>query len=210
MRLTLIAVAAAALAVSGCSRPKTGPALSGGPGATSVIFYIPGTPSGQPQDGSCWTRSIAIPRPGAWRCTVANQIYDPCFATPSGSGTLICGADPGLGKHGFPLRLTKPLPTDLSKAPEQPPVWMFELADGSICEPFTGTMPMVGGEPARWSCFVPSSNGGAKVEQRGLVTKVNRGTLWTAERYAESQVGSPSTGNRRVEAAKVPISKAWE
>jgi hypothetical protein len=210
MRLTLIAVAAAALAVSGCSRPPAGPALNGGPGATSVIFYIPGKPAGTPQNGSCWTRSIAIPRPGAWRCTVGNQIHDPCFATPSASGTLICGANPALGKDGFPLKLTKPLPNDFIAAPAKQPIWMFELADGSICEPFTGTMPMVGGEPARWSCFAPPSNGGGKVEQRGLVTRVNRGTQWTAERYAESQVASPETANRRVEVAKVPISKVWE
>jgi hypothetical protein len=141
---------------------------------------------------------------------VGNQIHDPCFATPSGSGTLVCGADPALGKDGFPLKVTKALPTDLSAAPEQPPVWIFELSDGSICEPLTGTMPMVGGEPARWSCFVPSSTAGKPVEQRGLVTKVNRGKLWTAERYAESQVGGRETANRRVEAAKVPISKVWE
>jgi hypothetical protein len=210
MRLELISIAAA-LAVVGCSRPTTGPAPAGGQAAaTSVIFYIPGAPSGPAQEGSCWTRSIAIPRPGAWRCTVGNQIYDPCFATPSGSGTLVCGADPGLGKDGFPLKLTKALPTNLTAPPEQPPVWMFELADGSICEPFTGTMPMVGGEPARWSCFVPSSNSGRPVEQRGLVTRVNRATQWTAERYAESRVGGPETANRRVEAARVPITKVWE
>jgi hypothetical protein len=210
MRTELIALAAAALAVAGCSRPNAVTAQTGGPGATSVIFYIPVAPSAPAQDGSCWTRSIAIPRPGAWRCMVGNQIYDPCVATPSASGTLVCGADPALGKDGFPLKLTKALPTDLTNATEQPPVWMFELADGSICEPFTGTMPMVGGEPARWSCFVPSSNGGRPVEQRGLVTKVNPGKPWTAERYAESRVGGPETANRRVEAAKVPISKVWE
>jgi hypothetical protein len=210
MRLELFAVAAAALAIAGCSPPKTGPAPAGGPGATSAIFYIPGTPSEQAQEGSCWARSVAIPRPGAWRCMVGNQIFDPCFATPSASGTLVCGADPALGKEGFPLKLTKALPTDLSSPPEQPPVWMFELADGSVCEPFTGTMPMVGGEPARWSCVVPSPGGGKPVEQRGLVTKVNRGKLWTAERYAESQIGGPETANRRVEAANVPISKVWE
>jgi hypothetical protein len=210
MRIELIVVAAAALAVAGCSRPQAGPAPTGGPGATSVNFFIPGTPAGQAQDGSCFTRSIAIPRPGAWRCMVGNQIFDPCFATPSGSGTLVCGADPALGKDGFPLKLTKPLPTDLGNAPEQPPAWVFELSDGSVCEPFTGTMPMVGGEPARWSCFVPSSNGGKQVTQRGLVTKLNRGKLWTAERYAESQVGGPETANRRVEAARVPVVRVWE
>jgi hypothetical protein len=123
---------------------------------------------------------------------------------------MICGADPALGKNGFPLKLTKPLPTNVGNPPAEPPIWIFELDDGSICEPFTGTMPMVGGEPARWSCFVPSAGGNGKVEQRGLVTKVNRGSVWTADRYAESAVGGPETANRRVEAARIPIRKVWE
>lgn len=210
MRLTLIALAAAALALAGCSRPHPGAASAASQPPTQVIFYIPGQPAGQAQQGSCWTRSIAIPRPGAWRCMVGNAIHDPCFAMPSSSGTLVCGADPALGKAGFPLSLDKPLPTNLTKPPENPPVWIFTLADGSVCEPFTGTMPMVGGQPARWSCFIPAPKPGGMPEQRGLVTRVNRGRVWTANRYAESAVGGPESPNRRVTADKVPIRKVWE
>lgn len=123
---------------------------------------------------------------------------------------LICGADPALGKLGFPLNLTKPLPKNLTEATNQPPIWIFILADGSVCEPFTGTMPMVGGQPARWSCFVPPPRTGGKPQPRGLVTKVNRGTVWTADHYAESQVGGPETANRRVIAKNIPITKVWE
>jgi hypothetical protein len=210
MRFSVIAVAAIALAVGGCSRPKTAQTSNQGAGATSVNFFIPSMPSSDAREGSCWTRSIAIPRPGAWRCMVGNEIHDPCFAVPSADGKLVCGADPALDRQGFPLKLTKPLPADLTPMPRNPPAWILELEDGSVCEPFTGTMPSVGGEPARWSCFVPSSNPDRPVQQRGLVTQVNRDHLWTAVRYAESVEGGPSTGMRRVEAEKVPIKRVWE
>jgi hypothetical protein len=210
MRFSIIAVATIALAVGGCSRPKPAQTSNQGGEATSVNFFIPTMPSTEAREGSCWTRSIAIPRPGAWRCMVGNEIHDPCFAVPSADGKLVCGADPALGKQGFPLELAKPLPTDLTPVPQNPPAWIFELEDGSVCEPFTGTMPAVGGEPARWSCFIPSSIPDKPVTPRGLVTKVNRGRLWTADRYAESSVGGPSTGMRRVEAQKVPIKRVWE
>jgi hypothetical protein len=210
MRSALVALAAVALAVFACSRPKLAPTSAEGIRPTTVIFFIPRMPSSEACEGSCWTRSVAIPRPGAWRCVVGNEIHDPCFAVPSTGAKLVCGSDPALGRDGFPLKLTKPLPPDLTKAPESPPVWIFELEDGSVCEPFTGTMPSVGGQPARWSCFMPSPNLNKFPEQRGLVTRVNRGRIWTADRYAESAVGGPQPGSRRVEAAKVSITRVWQ
>ena len=48
---------------------------------TEVIFFRPPLPSRTTatQSGRCWTESIAVNRPGAWRCMDKNMIFDPCF-----------------------------------------------------------------------------------------------------------------------------------
>jgi hypothetical protein len=40
--------------------------------------------------GSCWTGSIGSARPDAWRCVVANEIHDPCFAPAMNATTVHC------------------------------------------------------------------------------------------------------------------------
>ncbi len=85
------------------------------------------------------------------------------------------------------------------------------LADGSICQPFTGTMPMVGGDGARWFCYDPSAPMDSAARSRGLVTKFHPAKVWTVDRYAESDAGPPgATGNRRVQAQSVNVVKVWE
>jgi hypothetical protein len=48
---------------------------------TEVITYIPKEP-GIHKEGNCFHASISIKRPGVWRCTVGNLIFDPCFEIP--------------------------------------------------------------------------------------------------------------------------------
>jgi len=90
--------------------------------------------------GECWVDSIASNRPDAWRCKVGNFIFDPCFAT-SKEGFLLCDYNPPAHKEGFLLHLTKPLPAPTSMKTTQVIPWLLQLADGSICQKYTGTTP---------------------------------------------------------------------
>jgi hypothetical protein len=178
--------------------------------ATAVIFYMPPLPSGTAQVGSCWTGSIAAPRPGAWRCMVGNAIHDPCFEAPPNRGELVCGAQPALGKGGFVLKLAKPLPAQVPPPPATPEPWVMQLADGSVCEALTGTLPPVGGAPARWSCFIPAASASGRPTIVGYVTKVTPGKAWTVLRYTPGSIGPPARGSRRVEAETIVVRKVWE
>src|ERR1700683_5134218 len=71
-------------------------------GKTQIVRFAPALPSGgDTKEGSCWTESIAAPRPGAWRCSVGNSISDPCFTGAGNLEELVCAADPGLRADGF-------------------------------------------------------------------------------------------------------------
>jgi len=177
---------------------------------TQVTFFTPSVPAGAPREGSCWTRSIAVDRVGAWRCEIGDEIHDPCFQVPPLQNEVVCGADPAFGKTGFVMKLTKPFPDEKAPPSAWPSPWILQLADGSICEPFTGTRPATNDEPAQWSCIKPGV--APSPATNSLVTKVHQGNVWTAERYAESAVtmGNPMTERRRVEAQTVPVAKVWE
>ena len=204
-RLGSIASILAATMLSFAAPSFTAPAA---PSDTEVVFFTPSIPAGPPRDGSCWTRSIALDRPGVWRCMVGNEIHDPCFQAPPRENELVCDANPASGKTGFVLKLSKPLPAQ--PAPSTwPSAWILKLADGSICEPFTGTRPAVNGEPAQWYCVKrgvepsPATN--------SLVTQVHPGKPWVADRFAESAAtGNPATAARRIRAETIPVLKVWQ
>src|SRR5882757_8267743 len=121
---------------------------------TNIVHFVPSVPTGDTRGGSCWSRSIAAPaRHDAFRCTEDNGIHDPCFIVPPNHDRLVCGADPALKQDGFLLKLTKPLPKTSHLARRNEP-WILKLADGSICEATTGTMPAINGQPARWACAI--------------------------------------------------------
>jgi hypothetical protein len=168
---------------------------------TIVVRFAPSMPSGNARDGSCWTDSIAVSRSGAYRCSVGNGIYDPCFTVPTNHERMVCGADPALRTMGFVLKLTKPLP-------ETPPVtlqvepWIIKLADGSICEAMTGTLPAVNGQSARWSCAIHIRD---QIRPVGVVTALTPGKIWMADKFPESAIG---TAAARPE--KVPVKAIWE
>ena len=128
--------------------------------ATQVVAYVPPSPatSTPVERGSCWTNSIAAPfRSDAWRCTVGNSISDPCFQIPNSTTSLLCNVNPTVANatSTFVLKLTKPLP-----APEIPPgvppsdwAWLVQLQDGTLCTPFTGTLPITAtGDAANYGC----------------------------------------------------------
>jgi hypothetical protein len=172
---------------------------------TSVIRFAPPVPSGDVREGSCWTESIAVNRPGAWRCSVGNGISDPCFTIP-GKRELVCEADPALKKDGFVLKLTKPLPKRSSSESKAEP-WVFRLADNSICEAMTGTLPAVNGEPARWSCAIHIRD---QVRPDGVVTALTPGKIWMADKFPQSAVAYGPPKAVKVEPEKVPVKVVWE
>jgi hypothetical protein len=168
---------------------------------TEVIRFMPGVPSGDAREGSCWTESIAITRSGAWRCMVGNAISDPCFTIAGKRGQLVCDANPALKTDGFVLKLTKPLPKSTHPEQKAEP-WVFRLADNSICEAMTGTLSPVNGEPARWTCAIHIRD---QVRPAGLVTKLTPGKIWMADKFQDS-----AAGQQGVVAEKVPVKVVWE
>jgi hypothetical protein len=168
---------------------------------TTVIWFAPPLPSGgDTKEGSCWTESIAVTRPGAWRCSVGNAISDPCFTVAGNRDHLVCGADPALKADGFVLKLSKPLPKLARRGKGEP--WIFQLSDGSICEAMTGTLSPVNGEPARWSCAIHIRD---QVRPRGLVTSLTPGKIWMADKFPESAIGTQGA-----QPEKIPVKMIWE
>jgi hypothetical protein len=168
---------------------------------TSVVRFTPTVPSSDVRRGLCWTESIAVTRSGAWRCMVDNGISDPCFTIPAKQNELVCGANPALKTDGFVLKLTKPLPKS-SHPNRKPQPWIFRLADNSICEAMTGTLPAVNGEPARWSCAIHIRD---QVRPAGVVTKLTPGKIWMADKFPESAIGTQGATPE-----KVPVKVIWE
>jgi putative hemolysin len=166
--------------------------------ATQVMTYTPGPPTGAPQEGNCWTNSLAVWRADAWRCAVGNGIYDPCF---SQDDSLICGANPTTTTVSFLLTLTEPLPT-----PAPPPdtgnhAWLVGLADGMVCEYATGATGGVGGERFNYLC--PSPNPGQYVV---ILGDLQPGVVWMAKRAVVTG-GMPNL--TILESAMVPVRTLW-
>ena len=168
---------------------------------TSVIRFTPAIPRGNVREGSCWTESIAVSRSDAWRCTVGNGISDPCFTIPANRDALVCGANPAQKTDGFVLKLTKPLPKP-SHPNRNPQPWVFRLADNSVCEAMTGTLPAVNGEPARWSCAIHIRD---QVRPAGVVTKLTPGKIWMADKFPQGAIGTQGATPE-----KVPVKVVWE
>lgn len=174
---------------------------------TEIIYYAP--PQTLPdavQSGSCFANSIADPyRADAWRCTVGNEIYDPCFET-SKSGTLLCGMNPLKDYPGFQLKLLSPLPNaSAPKATSNNWGWLVVLSDGTYCTPFTGTRPFSSsGQVAYYSCKA------AKPGENMIFGDLNNknSDFWTAKVGSLAKSGSfpPSVENE----SDVMVSKVWQ
>lgn len=91
-------------------------------------------------------------RPEAWRCTVGNEIHDPCFE--AAANTVVCPLDGPWTNTGLRIALTVPLPRDrantLQQGMGQP--WALQLADGSRCELLGGATGVVDGMRLNYAC----------------------------------------------------------
>ncbi len=103
--------------------------------------------------GACWTGSIASQRPDAWRCMVANSIYDPCFSNAALT-TVACSNDP-FSKSIVLIALDKPIPTH-ERNTGKPSAWALLLSNGARCFLATGATGEVGGLRLNYEC---STNG---------------------------------------------------
>ncbi|HUY18647.1 MAG TPA: hypothetical protein VMV15_05425 [Candidatus Binataceae bacterium] len=218
MRSPALWIAAAAVAmltvgVSGC-RPQTAatPATSTiAPLQTQVIVFKPAVPADVEEGGRCWTDSIAVSRPGAWRCMRENFIYDPCFEVSGQPRQVVCGADPAKGDHGFLLKLTEPLPAPAPSSDKSAQPWLIELADGSICQAATGTMAAIEGESVRYPCSGPKSQAGSQPVYTGLLGTMYPGKVWSADQVwftvEPTEAGLPFKLLKR---ETVAIRRLWE
>lgn len=158
--------------------------------ATEVVNFDPPTPN-EAQDGACFAASIASTRADAWRCSVGNRIYDPCF-TASDTKSVVCGANPITGVAGFKLNLTKPLPAPNKTIAAQRP-WLIQLIDGAVCNFATGASGLIGDERVNYYCS----------DKSVIVGDLTPGEVWEASRSAPegSTFGQP---------AQAPIAVVWQ
>lgn len=181
--------------------------------ATQVIAYVPAAPASSTpvESGSCWTNSIAAPfRSDAWRCTVGNSISDPCFALPNSTGTLVCNVNPTVenSTSTFVLQLTKPLPAAQVPPPGAAPsnwAWLVQLGDGTLCTPFTGTLPITAsGDAANYGC-APGPLGNDVMIFNGLNASTS---VWTAE--VGTIIQSTSSLPILADTSTVPVATIWQ
>jgi hypothetical protein len=168
---------------------------------TEVTVFEPAVPHGPSRSGECWTDSIAVARPGGWRCAVDNEIYDPCFSSPELTGAVICDANPATKHPGFVLTLTKPLPNASTGTPTYPRPWLVKLADGARCEIETGTIASVNGLDVPYGCSDsrPCDDVGCPY-MTGLTATFKRGKVWMADKvtFRSSAKGLKLLGRKRV------------
>ena len=82
--------------------------------ATKVVEYRPTKGDKTSATIICTGLSSSVPRPGAWRCTTGNVIYDPCFEAADSQGNVICASDPSRNERGVPFQSALPSGTFFS------------------------------------------------------------------------------------------------
>ena len=183
-------------------------AMAGPIEKTRVTVFQPPVPSGPSRRGKCWTDSIAVSRPGAWRCMAGNEIYDPCFSNSDLTSAVICDANPAKNSPGFILKLTKPLPEPSSHSPILPRPWLVKLADGSMCEIQTGTIAFVAGLEVPYGCSDSQKcNDNRCPHMTGLTDKFKPGKVWIADKVA---FGSSDKGLKLLGRQSVAVTAVWK
>lgn len=133
------------------------------------------------KSGHCFTNSIAEPyRQDAFRCSVGNLIYDPCFKTKE-ENFVFCQPNP-LMPSAFLIKLEKPLPQVSVPAEIQNNwAWFVKLKNGIYCSPFTGTRPFFESEQgvliAYYACNSENSD-----QQIVLMGNLTVGKVWIANK----------------------------
>ncbi len=182
--------------------------------ATQVVQYVASMPSSSVpvKEGSCWTNSIAAAfRGDAWRCAVGNDISDPCFQIP-GAQKLLCNVNPTKPNDTstFVLQLTKPLqkPQPVQGVEPAGSGWLIELKGGTLCTPYTGTLPFTAnGEAPSYAC-APGPLG----KDISIFNINTSSSPWTADIGTIARAPANSTSGLPVIASSstVPIVTIWQ
>ena len=135
-----------------------------------IVFHPQGVPTRE-HTGSCWSTSNVLIRDDAWRCTLNNNIYDPCFSISGTSQAVLCGTSPLSDNTGFKLNLTESLPARGTE-PLIKYAWAFELDDGTDCIFMDGATAAFEGERVNYSC----SDGWF------VLGELQEGQIWTARK----------------------------
>ena len=165
--------------------------------STQVIVFHPKDVPTQEHTGSCWEGSVFLNRVDAWRCTVGNIIYDPCFSIPGNSQAVICYISPLDNSTRFKLNLTEPLPAHWPISTNSAwtnSAWVFELADGTNCSFVGGATAVFGGERVNYSC----------TDGWYVLGDLQRGKVWIAQKIRLS-----SDFSSIVESVKAFIRIVW-
>jgi hypothetical protein len=138
--------------------------------ATQVNDFLPLIPQ-EIRTGSCQANSQIVNEAYAWRCQVANEIFDPCLTAADGQ-TIVCGAVP-MKQEGFKLHLSQPLPSPqvATKAIRPPLPWLVELADGIACWLTTDNLK-VASQRVSYLCS----------DESKILGEPRRGEVWTARK----------------------------
>ena len=181
---------------SSSSSTSTSTSTTPAPAPTQARIFSVVSPDGSltltgPQaQGSCFAGSEAINRNDAWRCSVGNNLYDPCFEASSSS--VVCPTDGPWGTSGVIVQVSGGLD---SASADPGPVdkslpWAIQMANGAHCEIATGASNEIAGQRLNYFC-----TGGL-----GLYGTVDRsGSVWTI--YA--------AGRNATQITMQPIAIVW-
>jgi hypothetical protein len=135
--------------------------------------------------GSCWTTSVAVARPLAYRCFAGGEILDPCFARARTARSVVCFVDPWTA--GTRVTVARALPADELLISTTRP-WALELANGAHCVAATGVVGRVGSTVLLYRCGRAGASGGPSAGSHpsvrfavgSSVTRVAVDVIWTA------------------------------
>jgi hypothetical protein len=117
---------------------------------TEVVSYRPEAPGDiAARQADCFSESLATPgRSDTRRCSVGNEIFDPCFTVDATH--LMCEPDPVRDLPGTYIVIEAPLPTGGGLAESQ--AWLLQLADGTVCGFATGATAGTEDKRLNYSC----------------------------------------------------------
>jgi hypothetical protein len=132
-------------------------------GRTVELRYTPFAADGSLRDGlratphfggSCVTGSFLVAAPGAFRCTAATHIYDPCYLDAKAStmqrSVMVCVSAPW-SRTVLRLRVRGAVSGGAAAAPTGPP-WALRLASGRLCLLVGGAASVVSGRRMNYAC----------------------------------------------------------
>lgn len=137
----------------------TSTTASTAPQPTATKIYSPVNADGgiavsvtNTRKGNCFTTSDTAERPDAYRCTVGNNIYDPCFMV--NATQALCPVNGPWANQGLLLNGAA-LPSGTTPNQDggtKGPPWAIQLADGTNCLEISGATSVTAGQRLGYVC----------------------------------------------------------